>query len=141
MAYRRKGLKTVAKTLLVTDDAWIIREMIKDAASGAGWEIVGEAAHGQEAIQRYRELKPRAVTLDLVMPEFDGLHALRGIMDLDPHANVVVVSALDQRTVLKQAFKLGAADFIVKPFDKRVLVETLEQRVSEAPGTGSESPA
>jgi len=126
----------MAKTLLVTDDALIIREMIKDTASAAGWEIVGEAANGQEAIDRYRELKPRAVTLDLVMPEFDGLHALRGIIDMDADARVVVVSALDQKNVLKETFKIGAADFIVKPFDKNLLVETLEQLVAEPAGVG-----
>ena len=131
----------MAKTLLVTDDALIIREIIKDAATGAGWEIAGEAANGQEAIDRYRELKPRAVTLDLVMPEFDGLYALRGIMALDPNANVVVVSALDQKNVLKQAFRLGAADFIVKPFDKRVLIETLEQLVADPVEVGGEAHA
>ena len=120
----------MAKTLLVTDDALIIREMIKDAAVSAGWEIAGEAGNGQEAVERYRELRPDACTLDLVMPEYDGLHALRGILGIDPEARVVVVSALDQKNVLKDAFKLGAADFLVKPFDKRVLIETLEQQVA-----------
>ena len=122
----------MARRLLVTDDALIIRELIKDAAIDAGWEIAGEAANGQEAIDRYAELKPDAMTLDLVMPEYDGLHALRGIIQHDPKANVVVVSALDQKNVLKEAFQTGAADFLVKPFDKRVLVETLEQIVPEA---------
>lgn len=122
----------MAKTLLVTDDALIIREMIKDAATSAGWEIAGEATNGQEAVERYQELRPDACTLDLVMPEYDGLHALRGILAVDPDARVVVVSALDQKNVLKDAFKLGAADFLVKPFDKRVLIETLEQQVALA---------
>ena len=122
----------MARRLLVTDDALIIREIIKDAATAAGWEIVGEAGNGQEAIERYRELRPDAVTLDLVMPEYDGLHALRGIVDLDPDAKVLVVSALEQTTVLKEAFKLGAFDFIVKPFDKKTLVQTLDQMVPAA---------
>ena len=74
----------MARTLLVTDDAPIIREIIKDTAQNAGWEIVGEAANGQEAIDRYAELNPDACTIDLVMPEYDGLHGLRGIMKLDP---------------------------------------------------------
>ena len=122
----------MAKTLLITDDALIIREMIKDAAISAGWQVVGEASNGQQAIERYQELRPDAVTLDLVMPEYDGLHGLRGMMAVDPDAKVVVVSALDQKDVLKQAFKLGAADFIVKPFDKRVLIDTLEQAVADS---------
>ncbi len=127
----------MSKTLLVTDDALIIREMIKDTAISAGWEIVGEASNGQQAIEQYTKLKPDAATLDLVMPEYDGLHALRGIIAADPDAKVVVVSALDQKDVLKDAFKLGAADFIVKPFDKQVLIKTLDQLVSQPVAVGS----
>ena len=117
----------MSKTLLVADDALIIRKMIKDMATAAGWTVVGEAGDGQEAIERYRELRPDAVTLDLVMPEHDGLYALRGIIELDPAAKVLVVSALDQRAVLKDAFKAGAADFVSKPFDKNGLQATLER--------------
>ena len=117
----------MARTLLITDDAMIIRQIIKDLATRAGWEVVGEAANGQEAIDRYRELRPDAVTLDLVMPEHDGLHALHGIMEFDPAAKVLVVSALEQRGALKNAFKAGAADFVAKPFDRESLQETLDQ--------------
>ncbi|MDY0166090.1 MAG: response regulator [Thermoguttaceae bacterium] len=115
------------KTLLITDDALIIRTMIRDAATAAGWEVVAEAANGQEAIDAYARTRPTAVTLDLVMPEYDGLHGLRGIRELDPEARVVVVSALEQRSVLKEAFRLGAADFILKPFKKDALITTLDQ--------------
>ncbi len=121
----------MTKTLLVTDDALIIRQIIKDMATNAGWEVVGEAANGQEAIDRYRELRPDAVTLDLVMPDHDGLHALHGIMEFDPEAKVLVVSALEQRGVLKNAFKAGAADFVAKPFDKQNLQATLDQLLPE----------
>jgi len=121
----------MARTLLVTDDAMIIRQIIKDMAAKAGWEVVGEAANGQEAIDRYRELRPDAVTLDLVMPEHDGLHALHGIMEFDPKAKVLVVSALEQRGILKDAFKAGAADFVSKPFDNQSLRTTLEQLFAE----------
>jgi two-component system, chemotaxis family, chemotaxis protein CheY len=122
----------MARRLLVADDALIIRELIKDAATAAGWQIAGEAGNGQEAVERYGELQPDAVTLDLVMPEYGGLHALRGIVDHDPDAKILVVSALEQTTVLKEAFTLGAFDFIVKPFNKKTLVETLEQMVPAA---------
>ena len=117
------------RTLLIADDAMIIRQIIKDLAVGAGWEVVGEARNGQEAIERYRELRPDAVTLDLVMPEHDGLHALQGIMKFDSEAKVLVVSALEQRGVLKDAIKAGASDFVTKPFDKQSLQDTLEQLV------------
>jgi len=119
----------MAKTLLVADDAAIVREKIKDAARQVGWEIVGEARNGKEAIQRHAELHPTVMTLDLVMPEYDGIYALREILTADPNAKVIVVSALGQKNVLKDAFKLGAADFLVKPFDKHALANTLEQFV------------
>ena len=121
----------MTKTLLIVDDALIIREIVKDTATAAGWEIVGEATNGQEAIDLYLQLKPSAVTLDMVMPEYDGIHALRGIIEADPEAKVLVVSALHQKSILQQAFKIGAADFIVKPFDKEHLVESLECLVSQ----------
>ncbi len=120
----------MTKTLLVVDDAAIVREKIKEAAREDGWCIVGEAGHGQEAVQRYADLRPAVVTLDLVMPEFDGIYALREILALDPNAKVVVVSALGHKSVLKDAFKLGAADFVVKPFDRKILAITLDQFAS-----------
>jgi two-component system, chemotaxis family, chemotaxis protein CheY len=119
------------RTLLVADDALIIRRIIKDMATSAGWTVVGEAANGQEAIDRYRQLRPDAVTLDLVMPEHDGLHALQGIMEFDPDAKVLIVSALEQRGVLKDAIKAGAADFVGKPFVKENLQSTLAQLVPQ----------
>ncbi len=116
----------MARTLLVTDDSMIIRELVKDVARRDGWEIVGEAADGQQAIEKYEQLRPDGVTLDLVMPNFDGLHALRGIKALDALAKVLVVSAIDQTDVLREAVKLGAADFVVKPFDDSRLQKALD---------------
>jgi two-component system chemotaxis response regulator CheY len=115
------------KTLLVADDAAIIRAKIKDAAIGAGWTIVGEARNGKEAVERFTALRPSVVTVDLVMPEYDGIYALREILTVDPNAKVIVVSALSQKGVLKDAFQIGASDFVVKPFDKQALIKTLEQ--------------
>lgn len=120
----------MAKTLLVADDAAIIRAKIKEAACSAGWTIVAEARNGKEAVDRYTEHRPAAVTVDLVMPEYDGIYALREILALDPNAKVVVVSALGQKSVLKDALGLGAADFIVKPFNKQMLIDTLAQIAS-----------
>jgi two-component system, chemotaxis family, chemotaxis protein CheY len=117
----------MTKTLLIVDDAAVVRQRIRDIVVEADWEVVGEAANGSEAVRRYDELRPTAVTLDLVMPESDGIHALREILAIDPDAKVVVVSALGQKNILKDAFKLGAADFIVKPFDRQTLIHTLEQ--------------
>jgi two-component system chemotaxis response regulator CheY len=115
------------KTLLVADDAAIIRMKIKEAASSAGWTVVAEASNGKQAIERYAEHRPSAVTVDLVMPEYDGIYALREILALAPDAKVIVVTALGQKSVLKNALELGAADFVVKPFNKTMLIKTLEQ--------------
>ncbi|MEN6406253.1 MAG: response regulator [Thermoguttaceae bacterium] len=117
----------MAKTLLVADDAAIVREKIKETARRAGWTIAGEARNGKEAIERYAATHPTVMTLDLVMPEYDGIYALREILAMDPNAKVIVVSALGQKNILKDAFKLGAADFVVKPFDAQTLANTIEQ--------------
>jgi two-component system chemotaxis response regulator CheY len=115
----------MSKRILVADDALIIREIIKDRAIEAGFEVVGEATNGKEAFEKYCELKPDIATMDLVMPEYDGLFGLREIIKAHPEAKVVVVSALDQKDVLKEAFRAGASDFVVKPFDQANLIETL----------------
>ncbi|GAB6165276.1 response regulator [Thermostilla marina] len=119
----------MSRKILIVDDAAIIRAMIKDTVTAAGWTVVGEADNGQAGIDRYRELRPHAVTLDLVMPQYDGLHAMRGIREFDPQARIVVVSALDQTEILREAFKAGASDFLVKPFDKQILLDTLDRLV------------
>ncbi len=113
--------------VLVIDDAKIIREMIKDAAIEQSWTVAGEGANGLEAIDLYKKLRPDLVTLDLVMPEFDGLHALRGIMATNPKAKVLVVSALNQSGVLQEAMRLGARSSITKPFKKDVLLAAMKQ--------------
>jgi two-component system, chemotaxis family, chemotaxis protein CheY len=122
----------MSKRLLVADDALIIRKIIADAAQSAGWEIAGEATNGQMAVEMYEMLRPDACTLDLVMPEYDGMHGLRGIKAVDPDAKVVIVSALDQKNVLMETFGLGVSDFIVKPFHKNMLIETLEKLLADA---------
>jgi len=121
----------MCKRLLVVDDAMIIREMIKKVARGAGWQVVDEASNGAQAVELYQKHRPDAVTLDLVMPQYDGLHALRGIRSLDPTARVVVVSALEQKKVLLETFRLGATDFIAKPFDHQLLIDTLEKLIGD----------
>jgi len=119
----------VPRTLLVVDDALIIRQMIKDTVEPAGWTVLGEASNGNMAVQQYQILHPQAVTLDLVMPEYDGLYALREIMAINPNAKVLVVSALDQKGILKESFRLGAFDFLVKPFERCLLLKALDHMV------------
>ena len=107
------------RRLLVVDDALFMRKLIRGVAAEAGWEVVGEAANGEEAVALYDQLQPDLVTMDLVMPVMGGLEALRQIRALDPEAQVVVVTALDQKQALMDSIRDGAIDFIVKPFERR----------------------
>jgi two-component system chemotaxis response regulator CheY len=102
--------------VLVVDDAAFMRKMVSDALSKAGHEVIGEACNGAEAVQSYQSLKPDLTTLDITMPEKDGLAALEEIMALDPAARVVMCSALGQESKVIESIKLGARDFVVKPF-------------------------
>ncbi len=113
--------------VLITDDAAIIRQLIVDTVTEAGWEVVDQATNGQEAVEKYLKHRPDIMTLDLVMPEYDGRHALKNILAADPQARIVVVSALNQTEILREAISLGAAEFVVKPFDPPVLLETLRR--------------
>jgi two-component system, chemotaxis family, chemotaxis protein CheY len=102
--------------VLVVDDAAFMRKMVTDALVKAGHEVVGEASNGVEAIASYRDLKPDLATLDITMPEKDGLAALREIIAFDPTARVVMCSALGQESKVLESIRLGARDFVVKPF-------------------------
>jgi two-component system chemotaxis response regulator CheY len=108
--------------VLVVDDAAFMRKMVTDALTKGGHEVIGEASNGIEAVERYRELRPEVTTLDITMPEKDGLAALEEIIGLDPSARVVMCSALGQESKVLESIKIGAKDFIVKPFKaERVL--------------------
>ena len=108
--------------LLVIDDATIMRMRISGIAREAGWDVVAEATNGREGLERYDEHRPDFVTLDIVMPELDGVETLRALRIRDPNARVVMVSAVDQRAKLRECLALGALDFVVKPFDKERLL-------------------
>jgi two-component system chemotaxis response regulator CheY len=118
--------------LLVADDALIMRAIIKDIAARAGWQVVGEAATGAECVDRYRELRPDLVTLDIVMPVMDGVEALRTLRQEDPAARVVMVSAVDQKAKLMECIQLGAIDFVAKPFDRERLKSLLQKYLAAA---------
>lgn len=116
--------------LLIVDDALIIRKRIKDIAEAAGWQVVGEAGDATEAIALYRKEKPDLVTLDIVMPQRDGVSALKEIMQIDPTARVVMVSAVNQKGKLSECIQAGALDFIVKPFEKTAMLKFFEKQQS-----------
>ena len=102
--------------VLVVDDAAFMRKMVSDALTKGGHEVVGEGANGEEAVAQYQELKPELTTLDITMPEKDGLQALKDIIALDPSAKIIMCSALGQESKVLEAVKSGAKDFVVKPF-------------------------
>jgi two-component system chemotaxis response regulator CheY len=111
--------------VLVVDDAAFMRKMVSDALAKGGHEVVGEAGNGVEAIARFQELKPDLMTLDITMPEKDGLTALAEIVAADPSARVVMCSALGQESKVLEAIKLGAKDFVVKPFQPARVIEAV----------------
>ena len=106
----------MANRVLVVDDSMLMRKMICESLTDAGWEVVGEGEDGAEAIRLYDELRPDAVTMDIVMPGTDGIYALERIMEVNPEARVVVVSALNQTKLISQAIRKGAQDFIASRF-------------------------
>jgi two-component system chemotaxis response regulator CheY len=106
----------VSIKILVVDDAIFMRGLIRDIFARGPFVIAGEAENGIEAMRLYRELKPDLTTMDIVMPQMDGITALKEIMRLDPSAKVVMCSALGQEALIAEAIEAGASDFIVKPF-------------------------
>jgi two-component system chemotaxis response regulator CheY len=108
--------------ILVVDDAAFMRMMLKDILVKGGHEIIGEAANGLEAIEQYGKLKPDLVTMDITMPEMEGIEALKRIKSGDPGAKIIMCSAMGQQMMVVQAIQAGAKDFVVKPFQSdRVL--------------------
>ena len=116
--------------VLVVDDAAFMRKMVSDALAKGGHEVVGEAGNGQEAVDRFQELKPDLMTLDITMPEKDGLQALKEIIALDPAARVVMCSALGQESKVLESIKIGAKDFVVKPFQPDRVIGAVEKALA-----------
>ncbi len=110
------------KRVMIVDDAAFMRISIKNMLTKNGFDVVGEAENGKVAVQKYDELKPDIVTLDITMPEMDGLQALKEIMKMDPGANVIMISAMGQESMVRDAVMSGAKGFIVKPFKEDVIL-------------------
>jgi len=113
------------KRVMVVDDAMFMRASLKMMLEKNGFEVAAEAENGLIAVQKYKEVKPDIVTMDITMPEMDGLQALKLIKQFDPDAKVVVVSAMGQEPVVKDAILSGAKSFIVKPFKEDFVLKTL----------------
>lgn len=117
----------MAKRILVTDDALFMRVTLKNVLTQNGFEVVGEASNGREAVELYEKLKPDLVFMDITMPEMDGLEALKAIRAKDPNAKVVMCTAMGQKQIVLDAIQAGAKDFIVKPFQPERIIEAVNE--------------
>jgi two-component system, chemotaxis family, chemotaxis protein CheY len=111
--------------VLIVDDAAFMRLMLRNMVTNMGLEVVGEARNGIEAIKQFVELKPDIITMDITMPEMDGVIALGEIIKMDKHAKIIMCSAVAQKSMVVDAIMAGAKDFIVKPFLEEKVQETL----------------
>lgn len=116
----------MAKTILVVDDAAFMRMMIRDILAKEGYTI-HEAVNGRDAIEKYDEVRPDLVTMDITMPEMNGIEALNEIRGMDPKARVLMVSAMGQQKMIVEALEAGAMDFLVKPFQPTKVLETVKK--------------
>jgi two-component system chemotaxis response regulator CheY len=114
-----------------------MRQMIREIIEPEGYEVVGEATNGMEAVALYLELQPDLVTMDIVMPKRSGIEAVRGILAEDPRAQVVMCSALGQETLVMEALQAGAKNFIVKPFKPDAVISTLDRLVEKEDMVGA----
>ena len=117
----------MSHTVLVCDDAIFMRTMISDILNQAGFEIIGEAESGLQAVQKYRELRPDLVTMDIVMPDMGGIEAVREICKQDPDAKILMCSAMGQQALVVEAIQAGAKDFVVKPFQPSRVLEAVQR--------------
>ena len=117
-------------TALVCDDSIFMRTMVGDILRGAGFEIVGEAETGTQAVAKYFELKPDLVTMDIVMPEMGGIDAVKAITKEDKHAKIVMCSALGLQALVVEAIQAGAKDFVLKPFQPARVLEAVQHALA-----------
>ena len=119
----------MGKNILICDDAAFMRMMIKDILTKNGYNVVGEAENGQKGVEKYNELKPDLVLMDITMPEMDGIAALKGIKAADSNAKVIMCSAMGQQAIVIESIQAGAKDFIVKPFQADRVLEAVKKVV------------
>ena len=115
------------KTVLIVDDSTMMRRMIRNIVVKNGFTVVGEAENGELGVNKYRELRPDFVTMDLIMDEMTGLEALKIILEEDPDANVIMVSSMGQDVIIRDAIVLGAKNFLLKPFDEQQVMDAIKK--------------
>ncbi|HHY43522.1 MAG TPA: response regulator [Coprothermobacter sp.] len=121
----------MSKRVLIVDDAAFMRMMIKNVLTQNGYEVAGEASNGQEALVLYEKVKPDLVTLDITMPEMDGIQTLKELLKIDPSANIIMVTAMGQQQLVIEAIQVGAKDFVVKPFQPDRLLEAVKKALGD----------
>lgn len=119
----------MGKKILVCDDAAFMRMMVKDILTKNGYEVIGEAVNGQDAIVKYKELSPDLTTMDITMPEMDGIQALKEIRSFDANARIIMCSAMGQQAMVIESIQAGAKDFIVKPFQQDRVLEAVKKAI------------
>ncbi len=117
----------MGKRVLITDDALFMRVTLKNILEKGGYEVAGEASNGRESVEMYQQVKPDLVTMDITMPELDGISAVREIKKSDPNANIIMCTAMGQKQMVLEAVAAGAKDFIVKPFQPDKVIEALQK--------------
>ena len=117
--------------VLVVDDAIFMRKMISEILEGNGIEIIGEADTGSSAVEQYKKLKPDLVTMDIIMPEMNGIDAVREIVNHDSQARIVMCSALGQQALVQDALAAGAKDFLIKPFNPSRVIEVITKVLNQ----------
>lgn len=117
----------MSQTVLICDDAVFMRNMVGEILQRAGFEVVGEAGTGLQAVEQYKQLRPDFVTMDIVMPVLGGIEAVRAICKYDPDARIVMCSAMDQQALVAEAMEAGAKDFVVKPFQASRILEAVQR--------------
>ncbi|MGH7457911.1 MAG: response regulator [Longimicrobiaceae bacterium] len=120
----------MSQTVLICDDAIFMRTMIGDILKQAGFDIAGEAETGVQAVDKYKELKPDLVTMDIVMPDMGGIDAVREIVQEDAEARILMCSAMGQQALVIEAIQAGARDFVVKPFQPSRVLEAVQRVLS-----------
>jgi two-component system chemotaxis response regulator CheY len=113
--------------ILIVDDAAFMRMMIKDVLTKNNYNVVGEAENGKKGIEKYQELNPELVIMDITMPEVNGIEAVKKIKEIDSNANVIMCSAMGQQAMVIEAIQAGAKDFIVKPFQADRIIEAVKK--------------
>ena len=117
----------MSSTVLVCDDAVFMRTMVSDILSQAGFTVVGEAENGKQAVEKYQQLKPDLVTMDIIMPEMGGIEAVKQITQMDAAARILMCSAMGQQALVQEALQAGARDFVVKPFQPSRVLEAVQR--------------